>query len=43
MLEDLTDGNTEKDEPKWTPYNRSAETDANPYRREYLQSIEASA
>ncbi|KAF8503839.1 Acireductone dioxygenase ARD family [Gautieria morchelliformis] len=28
-----------KDEPKWIPYNRSVETDANPYRKDYLQSI----
>lgn len=28
-----------KDEPKWTPYNRSDATDANPYRQEYLRRI----
>jgi len=28
-----------KDEPKWTPYNRSDATDVNPYRVEYLNSI----
>ncbi|KAH7924182.1 1,2-dihydroxy-3-keto-5-methylthiopentene dioxygenase [Leucogyrophana mollusca] len=28
-----------KDEPKWIPYNRGAETDVNPYRAEYLQTI----
>ncbi|KAF8626306.1 hypothetical protein AX15_004976 [Amanita polypyramis BW_CC] len=26
-----------KDEPRWIPYNRSAETDANPYRIDYLK------
>jgi 1,2-dihydroxy-3-keto-5-methylthiopentene dioxygenase len=30
-----------KDEPKWTPYNRSAETDLNPYRVDYLRSVSA--
>ncbi|KAH8113092.1 1,2-dihydroxy-3-keto-5-methylthiopentene dioxygenase [Phellopilus nigrolimitatus] len=28
-----------KDEPKWTPYNRNAETDVNPYRQEYVESL----
>jgi len=28
-----------KDEPKWIPYNRGQETDANPYRVQYLTSI----
>ncbi|KAF8124353.1 1,2-dihydroxy-3-keto-5-methylthiopentene dioxygenase [Boletus edulis] len=28
-----------KDEPKWTPHNRSEATDANSYRVEYLKSI----
>jgi len=28
-----------KDEPKWTPHNRSHETDVNPFRVEYLQQI----
>jgi hypothetical protein len=28
-----------KDEPKWIPYNRSEETEANPHRVEYLRSI----
>jgi len=28
-----------KDEPKWTPHNRGAETDVNPYRKEYLSAI----
>ncbi|KIM36868.1 hypothetical protein M413DRAFT_448808 [Hebeloma cylindrosporum] len=28
-----------QDEPKWIPYNRSEETDANPHRLEYLKSI----
>ncbi|KAG5649912.1 1,2-dihydroxy-3-keto-5-methylthiopentene dioxygenase 1 [Sphagnurus paluster] len=28
-----------KDEPKWIPYNRSVDTDANPHRLEYLKSI----
>jgi 1,2-dihydroxy-3-keto-5-methylthiopentene dioxygenase len=28
-----------KDEPKWTPYNRSDEVDANPYRKEYLAGL----
>ncbi|KAL4068001.1 Acireductone dioxygenase ARD family [Scleroderma yunnanense] len=28
-----------KDEPKWTPYNRSEETDANSFRVEYLRNI----
>lgn len=25
-----------KDEPKWTPLNRSGELDANPHRKEYV-------
>lgn len=25
-----------KDEPKWTPLNRSDELDANPHRKEYV-------
>ncbi|OAX37929.1 Acireductone dioxygenase [Rhizopogon vinicolor AM-OR11-026] len=29
-----------KNEPKWVAYNRGQETDANPYRLEYLKSIE---
>jgi len=28
-----------KDEPKWIAYNRDVETEANPYRKVYLQSI----
>jgi len=28
-----------KDEPKWIPHNRGAETDANPFRTDYLKSI----
>ncbi|KAH7911271.1 Acireductone dioxygenase ARD family [Hygrophoropsis aurantiaca] len=28
-----------KDEPKWIPYNRGVETDANPYRTEYLKTV----
>ncbi|KIM33350.1 hypothetical protein M408DRAFT_61744 [Serendipita vermifera MAFF 305830] len=28
-----------KDEPKWTPYNRSTDTDANPHRVAYLESL----
>ncbi|KDQ15105.1 hypothetical protein BOTBODRAFT_32082 [Botryobasidium botryosum FD-172 SS1] len=27
-----------KDEPKWVPHPRSAETEVNPYRQQYLQS-----
>ncbi|EOO02791.1 putative -dihydroxy-3-keto-5-methylthiopentene dioxygenase protein [Phaeoacremonium minimum UCRPA7] len=27
-----------KDEPKWTPLNRSGELDTNPHRKEYVQS-----
>ncbi|EIN11302.1 1,2-dihydroxy-3-keto-5-methylthiopentene dioxygenase [Punctularia strigosozonata HHB-11173 SS5] len=30
-----------QDEPKWTPHNRSEETDTNPYRVQYLKSIPA--
>ncbi|CAG7852614.1 1,2-dihydroxy-3-keto-5-methylthiopentene dioxygenase 1 {ECO:0000255/HAMAP-Rule:MF_03154} {ECO:0000255/HAMAP-Rule:MF_03154}; AltName: Full=Acireductone dioxygenase (Fe(2+)-requiring) 1 {ECO:0000255/HAMAP-Rule:MF_03154}; Short=ARD 1 {ECO:0000255/HAMAP-Rule:MF_03154}; Short=Fe-ARD 1 {ECO:0000255/HAMAP-Rule:MF_03154} [Serendipita indica DSM 11827] len=30
-----------KDEPKWTPYNRSADTDANQHRVTYLQTFAA--
>ncbi|KAG2137176.1 Acireductone dioxygenase ARD family [Suillus cothurnatus] len=29
-----------KDEPKWIAHNRGDQTDANPYRLEYLKSIE---
>jgi 1,2-dihydroxy-3-keto-5-methylthiopentene dioxygenase len=29
-----------QDEPKWIAHNRGHETDANPYRLEYLKSIE---
>lgn len=32
-----------KDEPKWTPLNRSAETDENQYRKEYLKVREGLA
>jgi len=32
-----------KEEPKWTPINRSTGTDINPYRVSYLQSIGAAA
>jgi len=28
-----------KDEPKWVPYNRSDDTDLNPYRTQYLLSV----
>ncbi|KAN0079810.1 Acireductone dioxygenase ARD family [Tylopilus felleus] len=28
-----------KDEPKWTPYNRTEDTDVNPYRVDYLKGI----
>lgn len=28
-----------KDEPKWVPHNRSAETEINPYRVQYLKAI----
>jgi len=28
-----------KDEPKWTAHNRGAETDVNPYRKLYVQSV----
>ena len=27
-----------QDEPKWVPYDRSAETDVNPFRQEYVQT-----
>lgn len=27
-----------KEEPKWTPLNRGPEVDANPFRKEYLQT-----
>ncbi|KAA1470977.1 Acireductone dioxygenase [Dentipellis sp. KUC8613] len=30
-------------EPKWTPHNRSAETEQNPYRLEYVRSVTAAA
>lgn len=26
-----------KEEPKWTPLNRSEELSSNPYRKEYVQ------
>ncbi|TPX60776.1 acireductone dioxygenase [Spizellomyces sp. 'palustris'] len=28
-----------KEDPKWTPLNRSSETDVNPYRKDYLSSF----
>ncbi|KAF9505960.1 hypothetical protein BS47DRAFT_480163 [Hydnum rufescens UP504] len=28
-----------QDEPKWIPYNRSPETDRNPFRQEYAKSV----
>ncbi|KAJ3022035.1 1,2-dihydroxy-3-keto-5-methylthiopentene dioxygenase [Thoreauomyces humboldtii] len=28
-----------KEDPKWTPLNRTAETDVNPYRKEYVQTF----
>ncbi|KAF8264237.1 1,2-dihydroxy-3-keto-5-methylthiopentene dioxygenase [Lactarius quietus] len=30
-----------KDEPKWTPYSRSRETESNPYRIQYVKEIVA--
>lgn len=27
-----------KEDPKWTPLNRGAETDGNPYRKDYLKT-----
>lgn len=30
-----------KEEPKWTPLNRDATVEQNPYRQEYLKSVEA--
>jgi len=30
-----------KDEPKWIPYKRGSDTDANPYRKSYLQKIQS--
>ncbi|KAF9523723.1 Acireductone dioxygenase ARD family [Crepidotus variabilis] len=32
-----------QDEPKWTPHNRSQETDVNPYRIQYLSEIDVGA
>ncbi|CCL98377.1 uncharacterized protein FIBRA_00372 [Fibroporia radiculosa] len=32
-----------KDEPKWIAYNRGVETESNPYRLEYVKSLEVSA
>ena len=32
-----------KEEPKWTPLNRSEETDANTYRKEYLTARQSLA
>lgn len=32
-----------KDEPKWTALNRGHETEANPHRKEYLQTRESLA
>lgn len=29
-----------KDEPKWTPLNRSCETENNPFRKAYIQQID---
>jgi cupin superfamily acireductone dioxygenase involved in methionine salvage len=31
-----------KDDPKWTPVNRTEETDENPFRKAYLSSLETS-
>jgi 1,2-dihydroxy-3-keto-5-methylthiopentene dioxygenase len=28
-----------KEEPKWTPLNRSEDLDANPYRKEYVSQF----
>lgn len=28
-----------KDEPKWVPHDRSEETDANPFRKAYLDEV----
>jgi len=28
-----------KDEPKWTPLNRSGDLDANPHRKEYVSQF----
>ncbi|GAA6014011.1 hypothetical protein JCM8202_005112 [Rhodotorula sphaerocarpa] len=30
-----------QDEPKWVPHDKSAETDRNPHREQYLQSLRA--
>ncbi|GAA5880192.1 hypothetical protein JCM16303_001247 [Sporobolomyces ruberrimus] len=30
-----------QDEPKWVPHDRSAETEKNPYREEYLKTVKA--
>ncbi|VDB88453.1 unnamed protein product [Peniophora sp. CBMAI 1063] len=32
-----------KEEPKWTPHNRSQETDQNPFRLGYLESLKGGA
>ncbi len=32
-----------KDEPKWTPLNRGADTDANVHRQNYLRSRSTAA
>lgn len=32
-----------KEDPKWTPLNRGAETDENQYRKEYLKSMDGTA
>jgi 1,2-dihydroxy-3-keto-5-methylthiopentene dioxygenase len=28
-----------QDEPKWTPLNRDAELDANPHRKNYVETV----
>jgi 1,2-dihydroxy-3-keto-5-methylthiopentene dioxygenase len=32
-----------KEDPKWTPLNRGAETDTNTYRQEYLKARDGGA
>lgn len=32
-----------KDEPKWTPLNRTEELEENPFRKEYVEKVKSAS